>query len=125
MSTVLHDIASAATVQALASGTVTAAGGGAGVDLGQGDGPCTLIHHVVAVSGTNPNLIGSLYESNSSTTGWTLMPVEIGEVSTANDLQVVQFYPTKRYVSYGRSVTGTTPSFTLSVLVIRQRKTID
>ena len=125
MSTVLHDISAAAVVRPLVAGTVTTNGNGTGADLGPGDGPCTLIQHVVAVAGTTPTLGGSLYESNDNTTGWTLLPLDIAEVTAAPDLQVLQFRRTKRYVRYARSLSGTTPSFTMSAVAIQQRKTIE
>jgi len=124
MSTLLTDIASAASVHVLAAGALTATGNGTGVDLGDGDGPCTLVHHVVAAGGTSPDLVAVLAESDNNSSGWSEIPAEIDEVSAAGDLQIVQFFRTKRYVRYTRTITGTSPSFTVSVLALQQKKMI-
>src|SRR4051812_38025808 len=105
MSTLLSDVPSTAVVKVLAAGALTTSGNSTGVDLGEGDGACTLVQHVVAAGGTNPSLAAWLYESDDNSTGWTQIPVEIEEVVGAGDLQVLQFQRTKRYVRFTRTIT--------------------
>src|SRR5262245_60076776 len=124
MSTRLHDLPNAAVLgKGLNPQAITASTNGSSTDLLTGDGRCTCLQHVGAVSGPSPGRAPKRQESDDGTS-WT--DVNTGafpsNVTAANNLQALAFNRTKRYVRWAGTVTGTTPSFTLGVIILEQKK---
>jgi hypothetical protein len=124
MSTALHDIASAALVAAAVypdtkSSTVT----GSAIDMITADGPCFAIQQVGEFSATS--LAGVIQESADGSTGWAAITgAAFAAVTDADDVQVITFTRTARYLRYVGTITGGSPSIEMAVLIGEQRKTL-
>src|SRR5262249_21969924 len=123
MSTYLRDLAnSVLTKSASDPAARTATVTGSGVDMITADGRCFAIQHVAAVTGTTPTLDGKIQESSDNSTFTDVSGATFTQVTTSTNLQVITFDRTKRYVRYVGTIAGTTPSFTMGVLVGEQLK---
>lgn len=125
MSTHLNDLESAAVV---ASGAVpgeqTASVNGPAVDLISGDGPCFAIQQVGDFS-EDTTLVGHIEESATGSSGWTAITgAAFDEVSAANNIQVIRFTRTARYVRWVGTIVGDTPAVTVAVVIGEQKKII-
>jgi hypothetical protein len=101
---------------------VTATGGGTGLDLGNGVNSTNAILEVGAVTGTAPTLNVKLQESDDNTT-WTDIPNgAFTQVTAANQRQAIRVQRSKQYCRAHATVGGTTPSFTLCVEILAQKK---
>jgi hypothetical protein len=125
MSTHIHDLPAAAIVaDGLPPSTLTADTDGPTVDLIAGDGTCFAIQQVGAVSGTDPSLAGRIEQSADGANWSAVAGAAFAPVTESDSLQVIRFSRTARYVRWAADVTGTSPSFTLGVIIGQQRKTL-
>lgn len=125
MSTKLHDIQSQAQLGAsVLPASVNDTVGGSAVDLIDADGRCFAIQLVGAVAGASPALAGKIQESDDSSIWTDVAGATFAAVTAANNVQVITFDRTKRYVRHHRTVSGTGPSFLLGVLIGEQKKTV-
>jgi hypothetical protein len=123
MSTSLHDVASAALLgQAVTPRAITSTVTGSTLDLLPGDGSGFAIQSVGSVDGTAPTLAGKLRESADGSTWTDIGGATFTTVSASNNLQIIRFVRSLRYVRYEGTVAGTSPEFFLSVVVGQQYK---
>ena len=126
MSTKLHDVANQMILGAgLPPQTITTTTNGSAADMINGDGSCFAIQQVGTVSGTSPTLAGKIQESADGSTNWTdVASATFTQVTASNNYQCISFERTKRYLRYVGTVGGTTPSFTLAVVISQQKKQV-
>ena len=123
MSTALHDVASAALVAAAVypdtkSSTVT----GPAIDMITADGPCFAIQQVGEFDADS---IAPASESADGSTGWAAIDgAEFADVTALDNVQVITFRRSARYLRYVGTITGDTPSIEMAVLVGEQKKTL-
>lgn len=124
MSTKLHDLANSATLLSLLSPqTVTATVTSSGVDLLAADHRCAGILSFGEVTGTAPSLAGKFQESDALSSGYAdITGATFTATGTSETLQIIGFNRSKRYVRFVGTITGTSPSFTLAVVVLQQKK---
>ena len=124
MSTALHDVASAALVAAaLYPDTQTSSPTGSAIDMVTADGPCFAVQQVGEFDATT--LAGVIQESADGSTGWAAVAgAAFADVTDPDDVQVVTFTRTARYLRYVGTITGGTPSVEMAVLVGEQKKTL-
>jgi len=126
MSTALHDVASAAFVAAgLSPATQSGASiTGAAIDMLAADGPCFAIQQVGDLS-DDTSLAGRIEESADGTTGWTAVAgATFDDVDADNNVQVIRFTRTERYVRYAATLTDGVPSVVIAVVIGEQQKTL-
>jgi hypothetical protein len=125
MSSALNDLASAALVAAgLYPDTRTSSPTGPAVDMVAADGPCFAVQHAGDLVGDTV-LAGRIEQSADGSTNWTAISgATFADVNAANNVQVVRFTRTARYVRYAGTLTGSSPSVKVSVLIGEQKKTI-
>lgn len=125
MSTALHDLASAAFAAAgLYPDTKTSSPTGSAIDMIAADGPCFAIQQVGDIS-DDTTLTGHIEQSENGSTGWAAIDgAEFADVIADNNVQVIQFTRTARYVRYAADLDGDTPSVKLAVLIGEQKKTM-
>jgi hypothetical protein len=123
MSTALNDVASAALVATgLAPGTQTSSPTGPTVDMISADGPCFAVQQVGAFSA---DALAGYIEESATGSSWTAVAgAAFAEVAAANNLQVLRFERTARYVRYAATLDGETPSVALAVVIGEQKKTL-
>ncbi len=125
MSTKLHDLASNLIPNVgLTPRTLTANVVGSTGDLGAGDGRCFAVQQVGTVGGTSPTLAGKIQESDDQTTWSDIAGATFTTVSSTDNVQVITFDRTKRYVRYVGTVGGTSPSFPVAVVISEQKKQV-
>jgi hypothetical protein len=123
VSTALNDVASAALVATgLAPGTQTSSPTGPTVDMVSADGPCFAVQQVGAF--TADALAGFIEESANGSSWGAVAGAAFAEVAAANNLQVIRFERTARYVRYAATLDGETPSVALAVVIGEQKKTL-
>lgn len=93
-----------------------------GVDCREMENQMVCIAHVGTVSGTTPTLDGKVQESSDDSTYTDVSGATFTQVTASNNLQIVQFQRTKRYVRYAGTIAGTTPSFTMGVVFVGQKQ---
>ena len=124
MSTALHDVASAAFVAAgLYPDTKTASPTGPTIDMISADGPCFAVQQVGDFS-DDTTLAGRIEQSSDGTSWSAIDDAEFADVTTDNNVQVIQFTRSARYVRYAADLTGDTPSAKIAVLIGEQKKTM-
>jgi hypothetical protein len=124
MSTCLNDVASAARLASgLAPSQQTANVNGSTVDMIDADGPCFAVQHVGAVSG-GVTVEGRMEESTTGSSWSAISGATFTAVTTANDVQVITFTRTARYVRWAADIDGETPTAQVAVLIGEQKKTI-
>lgn len=101
---------------------VTATGAGSAVDLANGVNSTNAILEVGAVSGTTPTLDVKLQESDDNSTWSDIAGGAFTQVTAATQRQVIRVLRSKRYCRGYATVGGTTPSFTLSLEILAQKK---
>src|SRR5260370_34343270 len=80
---------------------LTASANGSAVDMINGDGLCSAIQQVGAVSGTAPTLAGKIQESADGSTNWTdVTNAAFASVTASSNNQIICFERTKRYLRY-------------------------
>jgi hypothetical protein len=126
MSTKLQDVADQAILGAgLAPQTITTTANGSAADMITGDGLCFAIQQVGAVSGTSPTMAGKIQESADGSTGWSdISGATFTQVTASSNYQAIAFERTKRYLRYVGTVGGTSPSFSLAVVISQQKKQV-
>ena len=94
------------------------------VDLMGYIGKVAVIQQVGTVSGTTPTLDGKIQDSADGSTGWTDISVTATQVTAADNQQVlsVDTRVARRYIRYVGTIAGTTPSFTMGVLLAGQKQ---
>ena len=124
MSTALHDVASAALVAAgLYPDTKTSSPTGSAIDMVTADGPCFAIQQVGEFSATS--LAGVIQESADGSTGWAAISgAAFAAVTAENNVQVITFRRSARYLRYVGTITGGSPSIDMAVLIGEQKKTL-
>jgi hypothetical protein len=125
MSTHINDLANSSVAEAgFYPATVNSDDEGPGVDLGAADGPCFAIQQVGAVGGTSPVLTGRIEESSDNSSWTAISGATFTAVSTSDDLQVIRFTRTKRYVRWAGALTGTSPTAIVAAVIGEQKKTL-
>jgi hypothetical protein len=97
---------------------------GTSIDLIDADDRCFAVQIVGAASGTSPTLTGRIQESSDNSIWADIPNAAFTAVTASNNVQVLTFDRTRRYVRYARTIGGTSPAFLLSVLIGQQRKTV-
>ncbi len=122
MSTHINDLSSAAVVAASLGPTVVSeSANGSAVDLANGDGPCFAIQHVgdLEESGT----LAGLIEESADGSAWSAIPgATFTQVSAAQNLQVIRFERTKRYLRWAATIVDE-PVYTVAVVIGCLKKT--
>lgn len=124
MSTAINDLASAALVSAAVypdtkSSTVT----GSAIDMITADGPCFAIQQVGEF--TADSLDGVIEESATGTGSWSAIDgAAFTQVAGANNVQVITFTRSARYLRYVGTIEGETPSIEMAVLIGEQKKSL-
>ena len=92
---------------------------GVSVDLSSNAGNVVSAILVVGnAAGTTPTLDAFLQESTDGTNNWTAVTGgAFAQVTTSNQVQVIPFKPTKRYVRSSGTTGGTNPVFETTILV--------
>jgi hypothetical protein len=125
MSTHINDLANAALAEAgYFPTTISGDEEGPGVDLAEADGQCFAIQQVGAVGGTAPVLTGRIEESEDSVSWGAISGAEFDAVSASDDVQVIRFTRTQRYVRWACTLAGTTPTALVAVVIGEQKKTL-
>jgi hypothetical protein len=94
------------------------------VDLIDADGSCVAVQTVGTVAGTTPSITGKIQESSDNSTWTDVAGAAFAAVTAANNVQAITFERTRRYLRYFRTVSGTGPTFALSVLIGEQKKSV-
>jgi hypothetical protein len=125
MSTLLGDIRNQVlTAASLFPANINDNANGSGIDMIDADDRCFAIQIVGAAGGTSPTLAGRIQES-ADNTNWSDVPnATFATVTASNNVQVIVFDRTRRYLRYSRTLGGTSPTFFLSTLIGQQRKTV-
>jgi len=109
MSTYLRDFAS--NVHLAKSGNQAAGStgntAGTSVDMINDDGRCFAIQSVNTVNGSSPILTGKIQESTDGTTWTDISGATFTAATTNDDLQIIEFDRTARYLRYYSTMTGT------------------
>lgn len=94
------------------------------VDLKEYLGKIAVIQQVGTVSGTSPTLDGKIQDSADGSTGWTDISVTATQVTASNSQQVlsVDTRVARRYIRYVGTIAGTTPSFTMGIVLVGQKQ---
>jgi hypothetical protein len=125
MSTKIDDFKNAVLLQSsVYPGEVDDTNVGTSLDMINADGRCFAVQVIGAVSGTTPSLTGKIQESTDGTTWTDVTNATFTAVTAANNLQVLVFERTKRYLRHARTVSGTSPTFVLNALIGEVKKTI-
>lgn len=92
---------------------------GSSVDLSSNVGNIVSAILVVGnAAGTTPTLDAFLQESTDGTNNWTSVTGgAFTQVTTSNQIQVLPFKPTKRYVRSSGTTGGTNPVFEATILI--------
>ena len=123
MSTKFQDVASAALLNSgLYPQSVSASGTGPSIDLLQADGRCFAVQHVGALGGTAPTVTGKIEESSDGSTWSDVSGATFTVVSASNNVQIISFDRTKRYVRYNYALGGTSPTALLAAVIGEQKK---
>src|SRR5262249_51222659 len=125
MSTKLHDLQNQAQLGAsVYPASVNDTNNGSSIDLIDADGRCFAMQVIGAVTGTTPSLTGKIQESDDNSTWSDVSGATFTAVPASNNVQVITFDRSKRYVRHFRTVSGTTPTFLLGVLIGEQKKQV-
>lgn len=101
---------------------VTSDTNGSGLDFANGEISTNAILEVGAVSGTTPTLDVKLQESTDNSSWSDISGATFTQVTAANQRQAIRCLRSKRYVRAVADVGGTTPSFTMCVEIVAQKK---
>jgi hypothetical protein len=125
MSTALNDVKNQALFgTSVYPASVNDTNNGLGIDMIDADGRCFATQVIGTVTGTTPSLTGKIQESSDNAT-WTDVPgATFTAVTAANNVQTIVFDRTKRFLRHFRTVTGTSPLFSLAALIGEQKKTV-
>lgn len=93
---------------------VTASGNSPSVDVGSASGLRGISVVTAAVSGTTPSLVIQPQTSPDNST-WTAFGTPYGAITANGTVAKAAIGPLERYFRLNYTVTGTTPTFTLTV----------
>lgn len=124
MATYINDLHSAGNlVSALDPTTISSTSNGSSVDLIDGDGACFAIQHVGDLDDTG-TLDGHIEQSADGSTWSAISGAAFDQVTAANNLQVITFRRTSRYLRWSVTIGGEgSPVFTVGVVIGEQKKT--
>ncbi|MBM3982983.1 MAG: hypothetical protein FJ304_22465 [Planctomycetes bacterium] len=123
MSTHINDLASAGSVQsAVYPNTYGSAFNGSTLDMISSDGPCFAVQHVGAFEESN-TWTGRVEQSADGSSWSAISGAAFAAVTAANNVQVIRFERTARYVRYAASLTGSTAELGLAVVIGALKKT--
>ena len=111
-----------AAVPAARTATVT----GTGFDVSAYNGNITFAQSVGTVSGTTPTLDGKIQDSADDSTYADVTGATFTQVTSSTSLQTlnVDTRSVRKYLRYVGTITGTTPSFGMSVTAIGQKQAV-
>jgi hypothetical protein len=122
MSTALHDFASAAFVAAgLFPDTKTSSPTGPTIDMLAADGPCFAVQQVGDIS--DGGTLSGRIEQSADGSSWSTLTT-FTDVTADDQIQVIRFTRTTRYVRYAATLAGSSPSVKIAVLIGEQKKTM-
>lgn len=127
MSTYLRDLASNTKLYKAANQAAGSTGNtlGTSLDMITADGRCFAIQVVHTVNGSSPILAGKIQESTDGTTWTDVTGATFTNATTNNDLQIITFDRTKRYLGYYSTITGTgSLTIPFTALIGEQLKTV-
>jgi hypothetical protein len=125
MSTKLADLQNETLVGAsVYPATVNETNTGLAVDMIDGDGSCFAVQIIGTVGGTTPSLTGKIQESADNSTWTDVTGATFTAMTASNNVQTITFERTKRYLRHARTVSGTSPTFPLSVVIGEQKKNV-
>lgn len=105
--------------------SLTVTTNGAAVDLVDSDNQCSATLHIGAVTGTSPTLDVKIQESATSGGTYTdIAGATFAQQTASNKWLSINF---KRSLRFGRAVAilaGTTPNFTMAVVILGQKKAV-
>lgn len=107
---------------AAATSTVT----GTGMDISSYTGGIAVQQLVGVVSGTTPTLAGKIQSSPDNSTWTDIAGATFTQATATNDYQKLGFQvpAAAKYIRYVGTIGGTTPSFTLGVMVLGQKERV-
>lgn len=120
----LKETLTAVQVSVPAAKTSTVTGSAIDTQLYLGD--IVVVQDVAAVTGTTPTLDGKVQSSADGSTGWAdVTGATATQVTAANSIQIIKVpkRAASRYIRYVGTIAGTTPSFTMGVTLLAQKKT--
>jgi hypothetical protein len=106
--------------------TMTSSTNGTSIDCIDTDGRMQAVCAVGTLTGTTPTVAFTFEESDTGSGSWTAVTNVVasgGTVSAANTIRLFSFDRTKRYVRAVATVAGTTPSGSVSAVLIAEKKT--
>jgi hypothetical protein len=99
---------------------------GTGLDISGYAGGLLLVQDVGVVSGTTPTLDGKWQSSPDDSTYTDISGATYTQVTATTSLQSIGFdvRAAAKYIRYVGTIAGTTPSFTMGVLIIGQKERV-
>ena len=123
MSTYIDDLRSSAAVAAgQYPDTLTTSTNGPSVNLATGDGPCFAIQIVGEAPGDG-TIDGRIEQSADNTTWTAISGATFTQLTGSNDIQVIRFHRSAKYVRWVGTLAGDSPEFAVAVLIGEQKKT--
>lgn len=123
MSTALNDVGSAALVAAgQYPDTKTSSPTGAAIDMLAADGPCFAVQIVGDFTGDA--LAGRIEQSSDGSSWSAITGATFADVTGGDNVQVISFVRTARYVRYAATLTGSSPSVKIAAVIGEQKKTL-
>lgn len=98
---------------------------GTALNLQGYQGTVAIVQDVGTVSGTTPTLDGKIQDSADGSTGWgDVTGYTFTQVTTSTNIQVLNVDPrfTKQYIRYIGTIAGTTPNFSMDVVLIAMKQ---
>lgn len=124
MSTHVHDFPTATAVAAgMYPYPITASTNGPAVDLAAGDGPCFAVQQVGDAPGDG-TLDGTIEQSADGTNWSAVGGAAFAPVPGPDNVQVIRFTRTARYVRWVGTLAGAAPEFTVAVVIGQQKKSL-
>ena len=123
MSTHIDDLRSSVSMAAgVYPTTISMSAQGPTVDLAAGDSSCFAIQEVGDAPGDG-TLDGRIEQSSNGSSWAAISGAAFAQLVAGNDIQVIRFQRTAKYVRWAATVAGSSPAFTVSVLIGSQKKT--
>lgn len=122
MSTALHDLASAAFVAAgLHPDTKTSSPTGPTIDMIAADGQCFAIQQTGDLS--DGGTLAGRVEQSPDGSSWSTLAT-FTDVTIDDQVQVIRFMRTARYLRYAATLSGSSPSVKIAAVIGEQKKTL-
>jgi len=122
MSTHINDLRAAVLAAGQYPTTLSGSANGSSVDLGDGDGPCFAIQHVGDLDDEG-TLDGHIEQSANGSSWSAISGAAFNQVVAANNLQLIRFTRTMRYLRWVATIAGGSPVYTVGVVIGSQKKT--